>query len=107
MKMRARQDASPTLLSNSGDDITLFTGVPAVTLEYGTRGLDPVLERYHPGWLAVWKGHGDKWTAKLATRYKLDEVAHYKVFDDPDRNYLMLYRLKKLESYVPAERASH
>jgi hypothetical protein len=108
-KIRSQPNASPILLSNSGDDITLFTGIPALTLEYSTHGIDPVIDRFHPGWLAIWSGSGDAshpvqsgreypWLARVAERYRLAEVAHYTVFDDPARNHLFLYRLSPLRA---------
>lgn len=101
-KIRARQDTSHVLLSNSGDDVSLFTGIPAVTLEYSTHGLDAVLERYQPGWMAVWTGHGDRWLTKLGQTYRMEEVARYQVFDDPARSHLVMYRLTLLRRFAPA-----
>lgn len=105
--IRAQPDVSPILLANSGDDITLFTGIPALTIEYSTHGIDPVIDRFQPGWVAIWSGNVDAshpvqsgreypWLARMAKRYWLAEVAHYTVFDDPVRNHLVLYRLTPL-----------
>lgn len=105
-KMRAQTDVSPVLLCNSGDDITLFTGVPSITIEYNTRGLDQVLRRYHPGWVALWAGQEDKWRHKLGDRYALKEMAQYRVFDDPERNHLVLYRLEEHGSDAAAVNGS-
>jgi hypothetical protein len=81
------------LLSDSGDDITLMTGVPAITEAYQVHGLDALLTRYQPGWYAAWPGWEDKAIAAVGTRYRLDEVARFRVFDDPTRQTLVLYKL--------------
>ena len=81
------------LLSDSGDDITLWTGVPAVCERYSTAGLDGVLSKYRPGWYAAWPGWEDEAIAQVGQRYKLNEVARYRVFDDPLRETLVLYKL--------------
>ena len=88
----AMAGAKPMLLSDSGDDITLWTGVPAVSVSHTTHGLDAMLERYQPGWYAAWRG----WRtgrSSMGTRYRMDAVARYRVFDDPARQTLVLYKL--------------
>jgi hypothetical protein len=81
------------LLSDSGDDITLWTGVPAICEAYNLHGLDAVLNRYKPGWYAAWPGWEDKAIQQVGERYRLDAVARYRVFDDPTRQTLVLYKL--------------
>jgi 4-amino-4-deoxy-L-arabinose transferase-like glycosyltransferase len=81
------------LLSDSGDDITLMTGVPAITEAYAVHGLDPLLKRYQPGWYAAWPGWEDKAIGAVGARYRMDEVARFRVFDDPTRQTLVLYKL--------------
>jgi 4-amino-4-deoxy-L-arabinose transferase-like glycosyltransferase len=90
--VRADGSAKP-LLSDSGDDITLMTGIPAVTEAYSVHGLDALLKRYQPGWYAAWPGWEDPAIKAVGERYKLDEVARYRVFDDPKRQALVLYKL--------------
>jgi 4-amino-4-deoxy-L-arabinose transferase-like glycosyltransferase len=85
--------ANPMLLSDSGDDITLWTGVPAVCESYSVHGLDAALNRYRPGWYAAWPGWEDKSITEVGERYRLNEVARYRVFDDPSRQTLVLYKL--------------
>ena len=85
--------AKPVLLSDSGDDITLWTGIPAVSVSRTSDGLDAVLTRYKPGWYAAWTGWQDGATAELRVRYRLDAVARYRVFDDPSRQTLVLYKM--------------
>ena len=91
--VRADGEEAPMLLSDSGDDITLWTGVPAVCERYSTAGLDGVLSKYRPGWYAAWPGWEDEAIAQVGQRYKLNEVARYRVFDDPLRETLVLYKL--------------
>jgi 4-amino-4-deoxy-L-arabinose transferase-like glycosyltransferase len=81
------------LLSDSGDDITLMTGLPAIPEAYEVHGLDALLARYQPGWYAAWPGWEDPAIKAVGARYKLDEVARYRVFDDPKRQTLVLYKL--------------
>ena len=90
--VRADRTAKALLLSTSGDDITLMTGLPALTDGYAVHGLGALLDRYQPGWAAVWDGQD---TAQLRQRYRLTEKERYKVFDDPSRNTLVLYKLEK------------
>jgi 4-amino-4-deoxy-L-arabinose transferase-like glycosyltransferase len=85
--------AEPVLLSDSGDDITLWTGVPAICERYSTEGLGALLARYRPGWYAAWPGWEDEGIEQVGKRYKLNEVARYRVFDDPTRQTLVLYKL--------------
>jgi len=84
---------SRVLLSDSGDDISLWTEVPAVCVSYSSEGLDAVLNRHRPGWYAAWPGWEDSAIARVGKRYKLNEVARYRVFDDPTRQTLVLYKL--------------
>jgi hypothetical protein len=71
----------------------LFTGVPAIDEGHTTDGLDALLQRYHPGWYAAWPGWESPAIAQVGRRYRLDEVARYRVFDDPKRQVLVLYKL--------------
>jgi hypothetical protein len=89
---RADREARP-LLADSGDDITLMTGLPAVTEAYSVHGLDALLARYQPEWYAAWPGWEDPAIKAVGERYRLDEVARYRVFDDPTRQTLVLYKL--------------
>ncbi len=91
--LHADGGAQPLLLSDSGADITLFTGLPAIDEGHPVGGLDALLERYHPGWYAAWPGWEDPAIAQVGRRYRLVEVARYRVFDDPRRQVLVLYKL--------------
>jgi 4-amino-4-deoxy-L-arabinose transferase-like glycosyltransferase len=91
--VRADAGGPQLLLSDSGADIMLFTGVPAIDEGHTTDGLDALLQRYHPGWYAAWPGWESPAIAQVGRRYRLDEVARYRVFDDPKRQVLVLYKL--------------
>lgn len=94
--VRADKGATPLLLSDSGDDITLFSDLPGLCDAYS---LDPhpvLMQRYQPGWFAAWPskiGNEMQYIERLRGAYRLDEVARYRVFDDPTRDQLVLYRL--------------
>jgi hypothetical protein len=83
----------PMLLSDSSDDLTLWTGIAGVRATAAPDGLDAVLERYEPGWYAAWPGWNDATTEQLESRYRLDAVARYMVLDDPARPTLVLYKM--------------
>jgi 4-amino-4-deoxy-L-arabinose transferase-like glycosyltransferase len=94
--VRADGEVKPVLLSDSGDDITMMTGLPSICDAYALHGEDALLNRYQPGWFAVWpskQGNILQHIAKMRQLYRLDEVARYRVFDDPARDELVLYRL--------------
>jgi 4-amino-4-deoxy-L-arabinose transferase-like glycosyltransferase len=91
--VRAEGGEHPLLLSDSGADITLMTGLPAINEQYTTGGLDALLARYRPGWYAAWPGWENPQIAQVGQRYRLLEVARYRVFDDPSRQVLVLYKL--------------
>jgi putative methionine-R-sulfoxide reductase with GAF domain len=94
--VRADKGVKPLLLSDTGDDITLFTDLPGLCDAYS---LDPhpvLMQRYQPGWFAAWPskiGNEMQYIERLRGAYRLDEVARYRVFDDPTRDQLVLYRL--------------
>jgi hypothetical protein len=93
-QMRQSPETEQTLLSSSGADITLLAGIPSLSSEYTTHGLEAVLDRYKPGWYAAWEGWDDERTSVLRLHHRLDERARYTVFDDPKRQTLVLYRMQ-------------
>ena len=95
-QMRADTSARQILVSGTAANVTLLTGVPSLCPYYTTHGLDPVLDQYKPGWYAAWKPLEDDNVKTLRERYRLVEKAHYRVFDDPGRQVLVLYRMEKL-----------
>ncbi len=90
----AQKDKAPSvLLSDSGDDITLWTGMPAVCASLDPHGLDVTLRRYKPRWFAAWPGWESPTIQQMGRRYRMIEVARFRVFDDPKRQNLVLYQL--------------
>jgi 4-amino-4-deoxy-L-arabinose transferase-like glycosyltransferase len=93
-RLRADPGSKQTLLSSSGANISLFTGIESLSPEYHTHGLQAVLDRYKPNWYAGWIGSDDDRITALRLRYRLEEKARYTVFDDPRRQTLVLYRME-------------
>lgn len=93
-------DAHPNgkrlLISVSGDEITLFTGLPSLCDDFGTMHLPEKLAVYQPGWYATWNDLDPDRLEDLHTRYSLEQVAAFPAFDDPDRNLLVLFKLHPL-----------
>ncbi len=84
------------LLSVSGDNIQLITGVPAICDDYGTWDLPYRMHQYEPGWYAAWNDIDPGTLSDIQSQYALQPVASFPAFDDPDRNLLVLYRLSPL-----------
>ena len=91
--MRAEPLHSPLLLSVSGSDLTLMTGLPSINTEFGTLDLDQRVARYHPGWYVAWNEVEDEDMKAIAPLYRFTPIASYPAMEDPDRNVLLLYRL--------------
>jgi 4-amino-4-deoxy-L-arabinose transferase-like glycosyltransferase len=94
--VRADSTVKPLLLSDSGGDITLFTGLPGLCDAYSVEPHAALLAQYQPGWYAAWPSHtGEAMAhiARLSQLYHVVQVAQYQVFDDPTRNQLVLYKL--------------
>jgi 4-amino-4-deoxy-L-arabinose transferase-like glycosyltransferase len=84
------------LLSISGNDITLITGLPTICDDFGTLDLPSRIYKFRPGWYAAWNEIDAGTLEDLQTQYTLEQVATYPAFDDPDRNLLILYKLHPL-----------
>ena len=89
----ADKSQSPLVLSISGSDLTLMTGLPTINDDYGTLDLDKRVAQYRPGWYAAWNELDDDKADALNTLYQPVRVAAFPALDDPDRNLLILYRL--------------
>ena len=87
------------LLSISGSDLSLMTGLPSICDDFGTLALSDRIAAYKPGWYAAWNAVEDDKMEALAPFYRLQRVMSAPAFDDPDRNLLILYRLDPI---VPA-----
>ncbi len=102
----AHPNGNRTLASVSGDELCLITRVPALGEDFGTQELDPQLAAYRPGWFATWNGFDPGTLEALHTYDSVEQVAAYRVFDHPDRNLLVLFKLHPLpngQTRDPAE----
>jgi 4-amino-4-deoxy-L-arabinose transferase-like glycosyltransferase len=94
-------DAAPgdnkLLMSISGDQLTLMTGVKAICDDFGTDELEARIARYDPGWYASWDDIDPETLASLQLFYRLEWVASWPAMDDPDRRVLNLWRLVPLK----------
>lgn len=89
------------LVSISGDEISLVTHLPALCDDFGTPSarfpdLSAKINYYQPGWYAAWNDLDPGTLADLHTHFSLEQVASFHVFDDPDRNVLVLFKLHPL-----------
>ena len=95
---------NPLLLSISGSNLSLMTGLPSICDDFGTMELPDRVRTYRPGWFVAWNDVEDDKMDALAPLYHLHRVAAFPAMDDPDRNLLILYRL---DPPVPATPPRH
>ena len=81
------------VVSVSGNDLSLITGLPSLCDEFGTMSLREKLGVYNPGWYAAWDDLDPALLADLRSRYSVEAVAAFNAFDDDDRDTLVLYKL--------------
>jgi hypothetical protein len=81
------------VLSISGSDLTLMTGLPSIDDDFGTMELADRVKAYRPGWYAAWNELDDDKMDALTPLYHIERVASFPAMDDQDRNLLILYRL--------------
>ncbi len=91
--VRSDPSHSQRILSISGSDITLMTGLPSIDDDFGTLDLDERARQYRPGWYVAWNQIEDDKMDALTPLYHPVRVATFPAMDDPDRNQLILYRL--------------
>jgi len=98
-------DADPNhshlILSISGSDLTLMTGLPSIDDDFGTLNLDERVANYHPGWYIAWNELDDDKADAITPLYKPVRVAAFPALDDPDRNLLIVYRLDPKQPTAP------
>ncbi|HWZ50908.1 MAG TPA: hypothetical protein VNW54_05540 [Granulicella sp.] len=87
---------SRLVLSISGSDLSLMTGLPSICDDFGTMELPQRIAAYQPGWFVTWNQVEDDKMEALAPLYHLQRVAAFPTMDDPERNLLILYRLDRL-----------
>lgn len=97
-------DGKRLLASTSGDEITLFTNLPAIcapTSYPPCNSLpDPAsgLADDQPGWYAEWNAMDRTTLEVIHTHFSLEQVASFRAFDDPERDVLVLFKLHPLPS---------
>src|SRR6202789_938705 len=97
---------SHLILSISGSDLSLMTGLPSIDDDFGTDDMDVRVKQYQPGWYASWNDVEDDKADALTPMYQMKRVAAFPAYDDPDRNLLILYRLDPgTETPPPRHRA--
>jgi hypothetical protein len=92
---------SPLVLSISGSDLSLMTGLPSICDDFGTMELPARVAAYHPGWFVTWNQVDDDKMDALTPLYHLQRIAEFPAMDDPDRNLLILYRLDRTAPTPP------
>ncbi len=97
----ADKTRSHLILSISGSDLTLMTGLPSIDDDFGTLDLDVRVKQYRPGWYAAWNDVEDDKADALTPLYSMQRVAAFPAYDDPDRNLLILYRLNPVNDGPP------
>ena len=100
----AEKEHSRLILSISGSDLTLMTGLPSIDDDFGTLDLDQRVKQYRPGWYVAWNDVEDDKADALTPLYSLQRVAAFPAYDDPDRNLLILYRLDPVGTASPSSR---
>jgi hypothetical protein len=99
---------SHLILSISGSDLTLMTGLPSIDDDFGTLELIDRVKLYRPGWYVAWNELDDDKADSLTPFYTVNRVAAFTAYDDPDRNLLILYRLDpKLPTAPPVRSKPH
>ncbi len=93
------------LLGVSGSQISLMTGIPSLNDTFGTEDLDKKIAEAQPGWYLTWNGISPDDDSMLSP-FRMEKVATYPVFDDDDRNLLMLYEMVPRDG-TPAETTKH
>jgi hypothetical protein len=95
---------SHLILSISGSDLTLMTGLPSIDDDFGTSDMDVRVKQYKPGWYAAWNDVEDDKADAITPMYQMKRVAAFPAYDDPDRNLLILYRLDPGAETLPPAR---
>ncbi len=95
---------SSLVLSISGSDLSLMTGVPSICDDFGTLELVDRVRQYRPGWYVAWNQIDDDKMDALTPFYHLERVAAFPAMDDPDRNLLIVYRLDDSLETAPLNR---
>jgi hypothetical protein len=87
----------PLIFGVSGSQISLMTGIPSINDAYGTQDMAKKLASYQPGWYLAWNSIAEE-NHDLFSPYAMQEAARFRVFDDDDRNQLILYRMVRAQT---------
>ncbi len=90
--IRADRGRNPLLLGVSAPQISMMTGIPSINEAFGMEDRATFIARSRPGWYLIWNQIDPPFRPVLAP-YQLDEAARFQVFDNDDRNLLILYRM--------------
>ena len=96
---------SPLVLSISGSDLSLMTGVPSICDDFGTLELPDRVKKYRPGWYVAWNQIDDDKMDAMSPLFQPVRVAAFPAMDDPDRNVLVLYRLDPPDAHPSGHHA--
>ncbi len=92
-KMRSDGEVAPVIFAGAGDDISLFTGVRAISM-YEPDGLEPLLNTYKPTWMGVWQDWEQAFPKQVSSAYNLQPVEEFRVYDDqPHHRMFVLYKM--------------
>ena len=80
------------ILGVSGPQMSLMTGIPSINDGFGTEDLAEKVARYQPGWYLAWNDVAQE-NEDFLSAFRLEKMASYPVFDDDDRNTLILYKM--------------
>jgi hypothetical protein len=105
-ELAAHPASSRLVLSISGSDLSLMTGLPTICDDFGTMTLPDRVATYKPGWFVAWNDVEDDKMEALAPMYRLVRVAAVPALDDPGRNLLILYRLDRVSAGRTGRRRS-
>ena len=95
---------SHTVLSISGSNLSLMTGLPSICDDFGTMDLEDRIAAYKPGWFVTWNFVEDDKMQALSRFYQLTRIAEFPAMDDPDRNVMIVYRLDPKSGMQPKRR---
>jgi hypothetical protein len=104
---RENPNHNPLVLSISGSNLSLMTGLRAICDDFGTMQLANRVATYRPGWFIAWNQVEDDKMEALTPNYHLQRIAEFPVMDDPERNLLILYRLDPAPSTTPPAPRHH
>jgi hypothetical protein len=95
---------NPLILSISGSNLSLMTGLPSICDDFGTMDLPVRIKAYHPGWYVTWNQVDDDKMDALTPMYHLQRIAAFPAMDDPERTLLILYRIDPATPNEPPRR---